>query len=105
MLDRQIVRRDVGLTVRNVVVRSTIFSDETYNSSIVPKEEPMKGWEANRANWGMILKAIEVELHHMEPEYKVLNVDSRDATATLKKPLFDTSERLTNKIMEGNEQL
>ena len=46
LFDQQRVRLDVGMSMRDVVVRSTLFTDETYSPNLVPSLTPPQGWEA-----------------------------------------------------------
>lgn len=101
MLDREIVRRDVGLVLRDVVILSTPFTAENYSPLIVPNKEWSDGWEADLPNWGMTLREVEVKLHQIDANYRVLRVVVADAAETLNKALNEAAELLTEKLMVG----
>jgi hypothetical protein len=101
LFDREQVRLDIGLVMRDVVVRSTPFTVANYTGNIVPSKGLPAGWEASLPNWAMTLATVASDARRLKPEYKVLTVTVEMAEETHSIPLFDTMEMLTDALMDA----
>jgi len=100
-LDREQVRLDIGLVMRDVVVRSTPFTVANYTGNIVPSKRLPAGWEASLPNWAMTLATVASDVRLLKLEYKALTVTVEMAEETHSTPLFDTMEMLTDALMDS----
>lgn len=108
MLSRQDVAADVGLTMRNVIVRWTPFTlldpdaDQSgFRFTLIPSEDLWNGWRADQRSWHNSLSMILQALHSLRPEYGTANITVGDVIATLDEPLSATRTLLIDKIMTG----
>lgn len=112
MLHREIVARDVGLVMRDVICHWTPFTrtdpddDKAgFHFGLVPSADLWDGWHADFGNWDSLLRRIEHALHNKNDAYRVLNVTVQDATDTLSKRLNVTLTLLVDKIMAADKAI
>jgi hypothetical protein len=94
------VIRDVGYALREEIIRNTWFTRDNFSSSIVPSAAPPQGWEAKKANWGLLLGNIAKRLSLMDSKYK-FRPDPDFVRDTLDVPVKTTVGLITDTIMAG----
>lgn len=97
-MDPLLIRRDVAYSMREAVVRGTIFNYYDYSEDIIPSKTPLEGFEADVPFWGLILKSFERSLHEVNKDYSMFIIRVDDATMTLEKNLRESCNIFTLKI-------
>lgn len=99
------VRSHVGIAMREIIVRRTHYTESTYTESIVPSNPRPQGLGAEGTWWYGTLNRVGQLLASQHPVYGVLEIDPADGPATVGKPINETNNVLTKRIVKQAKQL